>query len=70
VTMADLTIIPDVWERFRADTAFRNATAARRTAQLALRWRLPAWRFNHRMEMRRAIAAWKQYAEAVRRAAK
>jgi hypothetical protein len=68
MTMHDLSAIPDTLDRLQADDDFRRAVEARHAAHLQLRWRLPAWRFVHRLEMRRAIRAWKHYAKAVRKA--
>ena len=69
MTIADLSPIPDVFDRLRADTDFRTALMHRDQARRELRWRLPGWRLDHRLEMRRAIRAWQHYADAVRRIA-
>lgn len=68
MTMADLTVIPDVYDRLRADTDFRIAKQSRQNAARKLRMRTPGWRTMHRLEMARAIRFWRHYARAVRSA--
>lgn len=64
---AGLTNITDSASRLRAITDYQTAVEARHTAHRELRWKMPAWRLNHRLELRRAIRAWRHYANAVRR---
>lgn len=68
MTRADLSVIPDLHARIVADDDFWKAVDARKSAHQALRYRLPGWRLDHMLEMRRALRAWKHYAEAVRAA--
>lgn len=68
MTMADLSSLPSVWDRVRADDAFRAAMEFRRDAHFALRWKTPGWRMDHRLGMRRAIRSWKRYADTVKAA--
>lgn len=68
--MADLTRIDDVWDRLQADTDFRAAADYRRSAHLALRWKLPAYRAVHRDLMRSARRAFRRYALQVRKASR
>lgn len=66
MTMADLTVIPDAVARWRADEDFHQALASRDMARFYLRWKVPGWRLDHRLEMRRAIRFWRHYATALR----
>jgi hypothetical protein len=68
VTQADLSVIPDFETRIRADTDFRIAQECQAEARRILQHRGPAWRFSHRLELRRAMRFWKHYANAVRAA--
>lgn len=61
--------IPDSTSRLRAITDYQTAVEARSMARRELRWRMPAWRLIHRLELRRAIRAWRHYAKAVREVA-
>lgn len=67
MTLADLTNISDFAVRIRAITDYQMAVEARHTAHRELRWKMPAWRLIHRLELRRAIRAWRHYANAIRR---
>lgn len=66
MTQHDLSIIPDVVTRWRAHSDFQIATSCRQEAARLYRFRGPAWRFSHRLELRRAIRYWQSYKAAVR----
>lgn len=66
MTQADLSRIPDVVARFRADADFQTAKACREEAARLARFKGPGWRFVHRLELRRAIRHWQHYARALR----
>ncbi|RWF44256.1 MAG: hypothetical protein EOS65_02450 [Mesorhizobium sp.] len=66
MTMADLSKIADFAARVQADEDFRTAKECRETARFYLRTRLPGWRLDHRLELRRAIRFWRHYKAAVR----
>lgn len=68
MTKADLSVIPDVIARWRADEDFHIVQQCRENARFYARYKLPGWRLDHRLELRRAIRAWKHYAAAVRSA--
>lgn len=61
-----LETVPDMLDRFRADSDARLAYEYRRNAQLELRWKLPGWRWKHRRYLLAAIRAWQRYARVVR----
>lgn len=58
--------IPDSTTRLRAITDYQTATEARSMAHRELRWKQPAWRLIHRLELQRAIRAWQHYKTAIR----
>jgi hypothetical protein len=66
MTKADLSIIHDVVARFQADADFQTAKYCREEAARLVRFRGPAWRFAHRLELRRAIRFWQHYKTTVR----
>ncbi len=66
MTQADLSTIPDVVTRWRADADFNIARECRAQARRLIRNRTPGWRFSHRLEMRRAIRFWQHYKSTVR----
>lgn len=66
MTIADLSHVPSIWDRFRIEDDFAKAMTAWSAARRELAYQLPGWRFNHRFELRAAIRAWKRYASAVR----
>lgn len=66
MTQADLSAIPDVVARWRADADFNIARECRAQAHRIARSRTPGWRFIHRLELRRAIRYWQHYKTTVR----
>jgi hypothetical protein len=51
--------------------AYDDFDAALSCREMARKWksyRLPGWRMDHKMELRRAIRAWKHYKDAVKKA--
>lgn len=66
MTQADLSVIPDIVARYRADSDFQIAKSCREQASRLARSKGPGWRFEHRLELRRAIRYWQHYKTAVR----
>ena len=66
MTQADLSVIPDIVARYRADADFQIAKSCREQAARLVRFKGPGWRFSHRLELRRAIRYWQHYKTTVR----
>lgn len=66
MTQSDLSAIPDVVARWRADADFKIASDCRDQARRLIRNRTPGWRFIHRLELRRAMRHWQHYKTTVR----
>lgn len=67
--MIDLSKIKSFDTRWTAYGDYDAAVGFRQAASWLVRWKPPGWRFDHRMEMRRALKAWKRF-KAVARSAK
>lgn len=66
MTLADLSHVHSFDQRWRIYDDFFRAKQCRENARRCRNYRLPGWRLDHRLELRRALRAWKHYAEAVR----
>lgn len=68
MTKADLSVIADATVRWRADEDFHIVQQCRENARFFARHKLPGWRLDHRLELRRAIRHWRYYKLAIRSA--
>lgn len=62
----DLSKIEDLPTRWRASADYELAIKSRANARRHRSYRLPGWRLDHMLEMRRALRAWKHFSEAMR----